>query len=193
MARIAILEGHPDAAAGHFGRAPAESYAKGAAEAGHEVMWIDVSTLDFPHLRTRDEWHSGVFPDAIRRAQDTFKWAEHLVILYPLWLCAMPTLLKGFLEQVVRPGFAIEIEPDGAWKKLLTDRSARIVVTMGMPAFIYRWYFCAHSLKSLERNILWFVGIAPVLGTIIGSIETCGDERRRKWLDGLRVLGHKAR
>ena len=33
---------------------------------------------------------------------------------------------------------------------------------MGMPALVYRYYFRAHSVKSLERNILGFVGIAPI-------------------------------
>jgi len=144
--RIALIQGHPDPAAGHFGRALAESYAKGASEVGHELRSVDVATLDFPLLRTRDEWHKGAFPNAIRQAQETIEWAEHLVIFYPLWLGAMPALLKGFLEQVLRPGFAIKVEPNGAWGKLLTGKSARIVVTMGMPAFVYRWYFGAHSL-----------------------------------------------
>ena len=40
---------------------------------------------------------------------------------------------------------------------------------MGMPALVYRWYFRAHSVKSLERNILGFVGIAPVHETLIGD------------------------
>ncbi len=39
---------------------------------------------------------------------------------------------------------------------------------MGMPALVYRWYFRAHSVRSLERNILGFVGIAPVNETLIG-------------------------
>ncbi|HET8696394.1 MAG TPA: NAD(P)H-dependent oxidoreductase [Gammaproteobacteria bacterium] len=33
-------------------------------------------------------------------------WADHLVMVYPLWLGEMPALLKGFFEQVLRPGFA---------------------------------------------------------------------------------------
>jgi Flavodoxin-like fold len=64
----------------------------------------------------------------------------------------MPTLLKGFLEQALRPGFAFKTGNQG-WGSLLKGRSARIVVTMGMPAFIYRWYFGAHGLKRLERSI----------------------------------------
>src|SRR3546814_10287671 len=77
-------------------------------------------------------------------------WADHLVILYPLWLGDVPALLKGFLEQILRPGFAIDEGSTGMSAKLLTGRSARIIVTMGMPAPIYRLFFRAHSLKSLE-------------------------------------------
>jgi putative NADPH-quinone reductase len=39
--------------------------------------------------------------------------------------------------------------------------SARAVVTMGMPAFAYRWYFGAHGLKSLTQNLA-LVGITPL-------------------------------
>ena len=70
-------------------------------------------------------------------------------------------LLKAFLEQALRPGFAFD-ESSRMPRKLLKGRSARIVVTMGMPAFVYRWYFGAHGLRSLERNILGFCGIRPI-------------------------------
>jgi putative NADPH-quinone reductase len=104
----------------------------------------------------------------------------------------MPALLKAFLEQALRPGFAIaSAEGAAIWDKLLSGRSARIVVTMGMPALVYRWYFRAHSLKSLERNILGFVGIKPVRETLIGAVETCGSARRRGWLDKLAALGRE--
>lgn len=192
--RIALIQGHPDPKGGHFGHALAQAYAKGAEEAGHEVRTIDVARLDFPLLRTMEEWEKGIYPDTIRQAQNAIRWAEHLVILYPLWLGAMPALLKAFLEQVLRPGFATStVESGMSWKKLLTGKSARIVVTMGMPTFIYRWYFGAHSLKSLERNILGFVGIGPIKETLIGMVETCGDAARQKWLGNLHALGRAAR
>lgn len=76
--------------------------------------------------------------------------------------------------------------------KLLTGRSARIIVTMGMPAPIYRLFFRAHSLKSLDRNLLRFVGIQPVRYSIIGSVE--GDaSSREKWLRTVARLGGAAR
>ena len=50
----------------------------------------------------------------------------------------MPALLKAFLEQVMRPGVALENRKHGFPRGLLARRSARLVVTMGMPALIYR-------------------------------------------------------
>ena len=74
----------------------------------------------------------------------------------------------------------------------LAGRSARLVVTMGMPALVYRWYFRAHSLKALERNILGFVGIAPVRETLVGSVEGLDEAERKEWLAKLAALGRKA-
>jgi putative NADPH-quinone reductase len=67
------------------------------------------------------------------------------------------------------------------------------VVTMGMPAVVYRFYFRAHSIKALERNILGFVGIAPIEETLIGLVESMDDKARAKWFDKLRELGRQAK
>lgn len=190
--RIAIIHGHPDPRGGHFGGALAESYAGGAEAAGHEVRHIDVAKLEFPLLRTKEDWEQGEPPASIRAAQDTIRWAEHLVILYPLWAGDVPALLKGFLEQVFRPGFAVTQEPNKRGEKMLKGRSAHIVVTMGMPAFFYRWYFRAHSLKSLKRNILGFAGIGPIRSSMIGMVEG-SDAKRRNWLGTMRALGRDGR
>jgi putative NADPH-quinone reductase len=72
---------------------------------------------------------------------------------------------------------------------LLKGRSARIVVTMGMPAFIYRWFFGAHSLKSLERNILKFVGVKPIRESLVGLVGVKDDRGRKRWLAKMESLG----
>jgi len=188
--RITIIQGHPDAQARHFCHALADEYAKGAEDGGHEVRRIEVATLDFPFLRTKEDFETGTPPEVIKQAQDAIRWADHLVILYPLWLGSMPALLKAFFEQVFRPGFAFQYQESGGMaKKLLTGKSSRIVVTMGMPAFVYRWFFFAHSLKSLERNILGFSGIGPIKVSLIGSIEGMSEKQRLGWLDEMRGLG----
>jgi putative NADPH-quinone reductase len=115
------------------------------------------------------------------------------VVFFPLWLGDMPALLKAFLEQVARPGFAFHDDGNGGFgKKGLSGRSARVVVTMGMPALVYRYFFRAHSVRSLERNVLGFVGIAPVHETLIGMVDRMRAKERERWLDTLRALGRKA-
>jgi hypothetical protein len=60
-----------------------------------------------------------------------------------------------------------------------------------MPAFVYRWYFGAHSLKSLERNVLRFCGIGPLRESLIGMIETPDQSYHVKWIAKMRALGRK--
>lgn len=191
---ITIIQGHPDRTGGHLCHALADAYAAGAEASGHTVKRLEVATLDFPILRTREEWTNGEPVPDIRAAQDAIGWADHLVIVYPLWLGTMPALLKGFLEQVARPGFAVGTEKKGmSWRKGLTGRSARIVVTMGMPSLVYRFWFGAHSLKSLERNILKFVGITPVRESLFGPVDNIGEAKARRWCARMRALGAKGR
>jgi putative NADPH-quinone reductase len=104
----------------------------------------------------------------------------------------MPALLKGFFEQVFRPGFSHSTHA-GGWQALLKGRSARIVVTMGMPALVYRWYFGAHGLKSLERSILAFVGIRPIRETLIGMVGFANERKQKAWLERMRALGAKGK
>lgn len=188
--RITLIQGHPDPRGGHFGHALANTYAKGARLGGHDVRLADIADFEFPVLRSKDEWNGTDVPASIKSAQDAISWAEHVVIFYPLWLGSMPALLKAFLEQVLRPGFAIGAPgSDTPWKKLLKGRSARVVVTMGMPAFVYRWYFRAHGLKSLKRNILRFCGFGPIGESLIGRVEAPSGAGRERWLAKMDALG----
>src|SRR5262245_13697105 len=191
MTRISIIKGQPTGGFQHFGHALAQAYAQAALAAGHEVQSIAVADLDFPILRSKQEWDEGPAPAAIAKAQEVIGWAQHLLIIHPLWIGSMPALLKAFFEQALRPGFAMAATGKGRWSKLLSGRGARVVVTMGMPAPIYRWYFGAPGLKSLTQS-LSLVGVAPCRTTLIGMIEGMHATKRRKWLRRLSALGARA-
>jgi putative NADPH-quinone reductase len=193
MRRILLIQGHPDPGGGRLGHALAQAYADGATGAGHVVRRIDIAGLDFPLLRTQADWEHGPVPPALVPAQQDIVWAQHLVLLFPLWMGDMPALLKAFIEQVARPGLAGAARADGAMPpKALAGRSARIVVTMGMPALAYRWVFRAHSVKSLERNILGILGVAPVHETLIGGVAGFGADDVARWSRKLGRLGADA-
>jgi putative NADPH-quinone reductase len=188
--RIAIIQGHPDPAGRHLLHAMAGAYAEGAMAAGHEVRRIEVAQLEFPLLRTQADFETGALPPALAQARDEMRWAEHWLFLFPLWHGTMPALLKGFLEQIFRPGFAMQYKAGGFPRKLLAGRSARIVVTMGMPVPLYRWYFGAFGLRAFERSILKFAGIKPVRESLYGL--ALADERRRaRWIEDMRRCGRR--
>ena len=95
--RIAIIQGHPDSAEPHFCHALAQAYAQGAQAGGHETRTVDVAALDFPLLRSQRDWQHGDLPASLGEAQQAIGWAEHIVLVFPLWLGDMPALLKGCL------------------------------------------------------------------------------------------------
>lgn len=189
--RILIIQGHPDPAGGHFGHALAGAYAIGATAAGHAVRRVNVAALDFPLLQTQADWNTGPVPEGLRNAQADIAWADHLAIFFPLWLGTMPARLKGFFEQVLRPGFAFLAEGGRAPRKGLAGKSARVVVTMGMPVFWYRWYFGAHGVRGLERSVLAFCGVDSIRETFIGLVGMKQEKTRDRWIGRLEELGRK--
>ena len=186
--RILVLNGHPDGNPARFAQALADAYADGAREAGLEVEILKLADLDLPPLKSREEWEKGTPPPGVAILQAAITRADHLVVIYPLWLGSMPAALKAMFEQTFRSGFAVDTGARSMWPGKLRGKSARIIVTMGMPAFVYRWLFWAHSLKSLEHNILRFAGFSPVQSTIIGSVESNAADRQN-WLGKIRAMG----
>ena len=113
---------------------------------------LDVAKLEFGLLHSQAAFEKDAPPPAIMTAQDSIRWANHLVVIFPLWLGDMPAVLKAFFEQALRPGFAFTHRASGFPIQHMTGHSARIIVTMGMPALVYRWYFRAHGLEEPEAQ-----------------------------------------
>ena len=189
--QIAIIQGHPDGSARHLLHAMADAYAEGAAAAGHQVRCIEVAALDFPLLRTQAEFEQGRMPASLEPAADALRWAQHWAFFFPLWHGTMPALTKGFLEHVFRPGFAMDYSQGGWPKRLLAGRSARIVVTMGMPPLMYRLWFGAFGVRSFERSMLGFAGIKPIRESLYG-LSFADEKTRARWIADMRRLGARA-
>jgi len=194
--RITIIQGHPDPAGHHLLHALADAYAEAALRAEHEVRRIQVSQLEFSLLCTQEDFETGAVPAALAQPQEDMRWAEHWVFVFPLWHGTMPALLKGFLEHIFRPGFAMDYAKNASGgrdasrfpKRLLAGRSARIIVTMGMPVLFYRWYFGAYGIRSFERSMLRFAGIKPIRESLYG-LAFSDDSKRARWIGDMRRHG----
>ena len=191
--KILVVDGHPDRDADHFCHALARSYCQGAEAGGHTVQVVRIADLDFPILRSAKDYDTAPVPAALEQITREMLAADHVVLIYPLWLGTLPALTKAFLEQVFHRETAFEPAEEGKWPKgRLTGKSARVIVTMGMPALVYRFWYGGHSLKSLERNILKFIGFKPVRDTVFGMVEMVSNEKRKSWLNRVEDLGRQA-
>jgi putative NADPH-quinone reductase len=131
-------------------------------------------------------------PD-LRTAYEALSDADHLVLIFPLWCGDMPALLKGFIERILQPDLIARENTENAMNwNIFPHKTARIIMTMGMPVSIYRWWYRGHALKLLTRNILHFIGIKPVRQTIYGMIGTSKPEARERWLRDVEALGKAA-
>ncbi|WMJ74173.1 NAD(P)H-dependent oxidoreductase [Cytophagaceae bacterium ABcell3] len=190
MKKILIIQGHPDKES--YCYALAKAYRQGAEASGSEVRVINTGELDFnPNLAMGYRKRTNLEP-CLEKAQRDILWAEHIVVVYPVWWGMAPAVLKGFLDRVFLPGFAFNKRPNSLWwDKLLKGRTARIITTMDQPTLYYRLVYGRPSTRAIKNLTLEFCGIKPVKTTSIGPIRMSSDRFREKWLEKIETLGRK--
>jgi putative NADPH-quinone reductase len=188
--KIAVIMGHPDPQS--YCAALARAYAESARAAGATVREINLSELAFDPVL----WHGyreiqPLEPDLVA-AQETIRWAEVLVFAYPTWWGAVPALLKGFIDRIFLPGFAFKYrENSKLWDRLLTGRSARLLVTMDTPGWYYRFVSRQPGHQMMRRTILGFSGVKPVRIARFGPVRGSTASTREKWLTRAHTLGRR--
>jgi putative NADPH-quinone reductase len=190
MKKIMVVVGHPLRAT--FCKAIGQAYLEGAKGSGHQVDLFELAEMTFdPILRWGYRREQPLEPD-LRRAYDALAACDHLVVIFPLWCGDMPALLKGFIERILQPDLIARenTENEMNWS-IFRNKSARVIMTMGMPTLVYRYWFGAYALKLLTRNILKFIGIKPVRHTLFGMLGTSRPETREKWLNQVLMLGRE--
>jgi putative NADPH-quinone reductase len=186
--KILVIDGHPDPERGRLCHALAEAYVESAMTAGKQIRLITLAETPIEILRNARDFASPPREGPVQSAQADIAWADHVVLVFPLWLGGAPALLRAFLEQVARGGFFADTAGRGIRPKL-KGKSARIIVTMGMPAFVYRLLFHAHGVRNITQGVLGFAGFGPVRATMFGAVETVSPSRQKARIERARMLG----
>ena len=168
----------------------AEAYSSGARGEGHVVRQLKLGELQFdPILREGYGQHQALEPDLLE-AQRQIHWAEHLVFVYPVWWGGVPALLKGFFDRTFLPGFAFKYRNRSQlWDKLLTGRTADLLVTLDTPPWYFRWIYGAPAHRQMVRTILGFCGIKTRRLTEFAPVRPSSEEQRQGWLRKAENLG----
>lgn len=186
--KILVLLAHPQSKS--YCAALGQAYIDGARAAGAEVRQINLADLHFNPISVGSPDKPVELEADLRKAQEDIRWAEHLVFIYPILWGTLPALLKGFIERVLTPGFAVNFHKDSPlWDKLLKGRSARLIVTLNTPPLLYRLLFRRAGHITMKRSILEFCGIAPVRITDIGPMKNASAQQREKWIREVQALG----
>lgn len=188
MNRILVIHGHPHEE-GTTARL-ARAYAEGAAAQGAQVQTLWLGRLAFdPVLHRGFLAPQDLEPDLLM-AQELILWAEHLVLVFPVWWGGWPALLKGFVDRVFLPGFAFKYrEGGGLWDRLLKGRSARLLVTSDAPTFWDRFINRHAAVHQMRQATLKFCGVGPVAVTRFGGVRRASEARQRAWEEKARALG----
>lgn len=188
---IFIWVGHP--APNSLSRGMAEAYARGAEENGASIRWMHLNDMTFdPDLTQGYKKRKNLEP-CLEEWRDNIRWANHLCWAYPQWWGGMPAKMKGVLDRAFLPGFAMEYHTDDPWwDKLLTGRSADILMTSDAPAWFDQLKYGRPAKKQVTNLVMKFSGIQPVKTLQVGTVKGADESKIQKWLDQAYKRGVRA-
>ena len=190
MKKILIINGHPDKESFCFELA--KRYKKGVGTSGADCKLVNLIDLNFsPLLKYGYRKRTELEPD-LKNIQNDILDADHLVFVYPTWWGTQPALLKGFIERVFLPDFAYKHRKNSVfWDKLLTGKSARLIVTMDTPKWYYNFVYKKPGHNSMKKGVLNFCGVKPVKITTLTPVKLSNKEKREKWLKQVEKIGQR--
>ena len=191
--RVYILNGHPGAES--LSRALAESYARGAQGAGHEVRLTHLHDLSFDiDFGQAGYRNAKSLEPSLEQVLTDLKWCEHVVLTTPMWWGGLPAKLKGLLDRTLLPGKVFDPRKMryGLPEPLLSGRSARVVITSDTPGWWMRLAYKNALLWQLRRQVLGYVGIRPTRITHLSKASHLPAEEANQWLAMLASLGERA-
>lgn len=181
-------------------------------EHGHEVRESDLYAMNWDPVVRHEDFHhdprerlhvldesqraleGGTLADDIRAEHDKIRWADTLVVQFPLWWFGMPAILKGWFDRLFVQGFAQGVlDPDTGRARRYGDgglvgKRAMVITTVGAnaattgPRGIHGEL--DEVLFSLTHGTLFYSGmtvVAPfvVTGTVRLSIAEFADAAKR--------------
>ncbi len=184
--KISLILGHPNPAS--FCHAIAATATRTLQALAHEVTVHDLYAERFDPLMTADEVRTRVSTDAlVERHCAELAAAEGIVIVHPSWWGMPPAILKGWIDRVIRPGVAYELQADSSGARTvhvgkLGARAALVLNTSDLPPEVERTKFGDTLGVVWKTYIGGLSGIAELRRISFGVMGTSTTEQRAQWL-----------
>jgi NAD(P)H dehydrogenase (quinone) len=163
--RVLFVYCHPLAESFHA--ATRDDALSGLQIAGHEADLLDLYAEGFDPVLSERGRRTYDDEKLNRAGLESYVYrlttAEALVVQFPTWCFGAPAMLKGFLDRLLMPGVAFDLnDPKKARPLLKNIRKLAGIVTYGRPR-LAALYMGDPPRKLVTRYLRWFIAPgAPV-------------------------------
>lgn len=178
-------------------------------QAGHQVQVSDLYAMKWkaaldandslegasgprfdPSLDSQRAFANGVQSADIEREQQKLRWADAVLLQFPLWWFSMPAILKGWFERVYAYGFAYGVgeHSDTHWgdrygEGTLAGKRAMLIVTAGG----WESHYAPRGINGPIDDILFPIQHGMLhYPELRGAAAVCHLPRRKDRRDALR-------
>ena len=191
---ILVILAHPTP--GSFNHAIAQTAVAELKQNGHPVVFHDLVAEGFDPILPGAEIPKGaaVSPAVEQHCRDITN-ADGIVIVHPNWWGQPPSILKGWVDRVIRPGVAYEfVEEDkgeGVPVGLLKAKAACVFNTSNTEAGRETKVF-GDPLETIWKNCVFgLCGLDNFYRKNFAVIVTSTPGQRREWLEEARDITSK--
>ena len=117
----------------------------------------------------------------VMKYKEDLEWAEHLVMIFPIWWMTSPAMTKGFIDKVIFPAVAYNMVK-GKLVSRLPVRKVTVITTMNTPSDIYKEMFDNSIEGSMIKGTFRQIGIEDVGWLSLNGVKQAGQEQRIEWL-----------
>lgn len=186
-----IVFNHPYG--GSYCNAVLASVEKGLKDSAQPYRVINLDRDDFdPVMRAKDliafagagrigEEALETVDEQVMEYKEHLEWAEHLVMIFPIWWMTAPAMTKGFIDKVIFPAIAYDMDK-GRLVSRLAIRKVTIITTMNTPADIYKDMFNNSIEGSLIKGTFRQIGIEDVRWISLNGVKQATQDQRTEWL-----------
>ena len=182
--KISVILGHQNP--GSYNHAIANRVLDTLTEMGHETFFHDLYAEQFdpvvPHEELADE---SLLPDSVKQHIDELKQVGGIVLVHPNWWGTPPAILKGWVDRVLRNGFAYQFGPKGP-ESFFTDKTVQIFSTSNTPRDVEINVY-GDPLEVFWKTVVFgLCGSKSLERRNFESIIMSTNEERCVWLDEVR-------
>ena len=155
------------------------------------MTFHDLYAEGFDPILREEEIHAPEteLPEVIRQFIDEIREADGLIFVHPNWWSGPPAMLRGWIERVIRQGFAYHFTPEGPVPHL-TDKSVFVFSTSNTPRDVEVNVYKSPIEHFWKVIVFGVCGCKSFLRINFEPIILSTPEDRSRWLDEVRSTLH---